>query len=150
MSAIVIMQNMWVKDPAIVKEILNRHPGAWQECVKRFLFSGCKTGRIFQQCWSNKVCELCVWDESTFEIADNPRWVPNYDGMHMLNAIKQMKPNIIILVGKQARDGFASICHYVDYGEPSIFSCQHPCARGSGVLPHLREIGNVLKKHFGV
>lgn len=112
LKILAFMQNMWVKDPAKVQKSLDRwkdKPEFWNNMVKTLLFAGCLTGRNIKKAFGQDLALSIIWDETTKEIADNPKYVPKADLEHMRNTILRVRPDVIITFGKNAESALEKI-----------------------------------------
>ena len=151
MSVLVLMQNLWVKEPDRLRATLARHPEARRRIIKSLLFMGCKTGRILLADWGEYVCQHCEWEESTAKIADNPKTIFQPDVGHIAAVLNAVHPEIVVLLGRQATNDFAEAHGKCTDNFPvNVLPAQHPCAHSPFVRTRLQEIGVVLRKHFGV
>jgi len=95
MKILVFLQNMWVKNPLKVKKILAKNPEKWNEICKDLLFMGCITGKRIKAAFGD-LTDNMIFDETTKEIADNPKVVLKADLSHISDTIKRIKPDIIL------------------------------------------------------
>lgn len=60
---VAFMQNMWVRDPARVRAIIDRHgEEARRKLIYQFLFAGCISGRRLKTAFGNLIETFAVWD----------------------------------------------------------------------------------------
>lgn len=151
MKILVFMQNMWVKEPAKVQVVLDRHkdkPDFWNRMVKSLLFSGCITGKRIKQAFGDLTTDM-IFDESTKEILNNPRDVPKADLVHMRNTILRIRPDAILTFGNHAAKGLDKIITspYVFYHiriPKHIFNAPHPAARQPETITRLKNIAQSI------
>lgn len=142
------MQNMWVRDPERVKAMIERDGERLRlALIERFLFAGCLTGRRLKAAFGADVCGEIVWEESTREIAGDPKTIFPPDHMHMVDCIKTYKPNVILTFGVIARDAL----HYVESNHGSLFAevvaiaSPHPAARQPDTIAKLKRAAEDLR-----
>jgi hypothetical protein len=143
-----VMQNMWVREPLRVAAMLARQETDHQReklrrlLIERALFAGCKTGRILRQVFGD-LCEEMVWEESTREIASNPRDTFPPDDRHIRAIINEVAPSLIVTFGKIAGDAVAAIGP-----AQRVIPLPHPCARQPDTLAKLEAGAAILRGYF--
>lgn len=140
MKILAVLQNMWVKDPVRVREILLRHPQARRRMIVSSLFAGCATGRILKKVFGDDCPNRFTWDESTREIAGNPRDVYKADLEHLRQVLFEESPDIVIGFGRIACGALQQL---VD-GQ-NLIICPHPTARQADTLPRLQAAASCLE-----
>src|SRR4051812_46598313 len=105
-TIVAFMQNMWVRDPERVKQFIAAHPEPTREryrrlLIARLLFMGCLTGRRLQAAFGD-VCDSIVWEESTREIAGDPKTIFPPDLIHIRQVLAECEPSVVLTFGKIA------------------------------------------------
>lgn len=139
MKILAVLQNMWVKDPDRVREILARHPQTRERMIVSSLFAGCRTGRVLKQVFGEDCPERFTWEESTRQIAGNARDVFPPDMDHLRQRLFEETPDIVIAFGRVASGALAQLVDGKD-----LIVCPHPTARQADTLPRLRAAADCL------
>jgi len=139
------MQNMWVRRPERIRAMISTCGDSDREqyrrdIIERLLFAGCLTGQRLKQTFG-EWCDRIVWDESTREIADNPKTIFPADLNHMRQVIVEIKPRAIIAFGKIAGDALCKISN-------SWILAPHPAARGNDTIQRLVRAKMQLEERF--
>lgn len=147
MKALAIMQNMWVRDPARVTQMIESvRAKEGEEAAKRYrrrlisyaLFAGCKSGRILQKAFGT-LCDDIIWEEASPKIGGYSSSVFPPDLVHIRAAIQEVQPRVIIAFGEVARKGVSMVAGR----EPVIFA-PHPAAR-RGVMAELETAARLVR-----
>lgn len=136
MKVLAFLQNQWFHDPDHVREILKRTPQARRRIIHYALFSGCRTGRVLKAGLGEEWCRKIVWEEASPEIGGEASSVFPADPAHILKAIEEVKPTVILALGKIASDAMFSLTP----NGMTLITGPHPTARGVHTLPALRVI----------
>lgn len=140
MKILAVLQNMWVKDPDRVREILTRWPQARRRMIVSSLFAGCRTGQVLKKVFGDDCPNRFIWEESTREIAGNPRDIFPPDMRHLRAVLAAEKPAIVIGFGRIA---YSALSQLVDGKD--LIVCPHPTARQGDTLVRLRNAAAVLE-----
>lgn len=140
MKILAVLQNMYVDDPDRVRALLARTPQARRRMITYSLFAGCRTGRVLNLVFGEDCSQRFIWDESTREIAGDPRKVFPADMDHLRQLLAEEKPDIVIAFGKVASNALAQLVP----GE-NLLICPHPTARQADTLPRLRAAASCLE-----
>lgn len=139
MIVLAVLQNMWVKDPERVKALLARTPQARRRLIHYSLFAGCRTGRVLKSVFGEDRCREIVWEESTTEIAGNPKDVFPPDATHLRAALEDVKPDVVLAFGRIA----AGVLELLVPGEKLVVG-PHPTARQPDTLKRLLWMAECL------
>lgn len=133
------MQNQWFKDPEKTKKFLEefgkRRGKTFEETrrewIPRFLFMGCKTGKILQKYLGEVLCDEIIWEEVSKEMGSHSSSIFPADIIHMSNTIVEIKPNVLILMGKISLEGYRQLNrkHATSFRPKHVFEVCHPAAR---------------------
>jgi len=145
MKVLAFLQNQWFHDPDHVRSILKRHPEARRRIVRYSLFCGCKTGRTLKTALGEEWCRKIVWEEASPQIGGRASSSFPADPGHILTAIEQEKPTVIIALGQIASEAITSLA----LPGITILTGPHPTARGVGPLTALRSIRAALDTMAG-
>ena len=144
---VAFLQNMWGKNPAKVKAMLERtHPESERDelrlrLIKYSLFDGCLTGRRLRAAFGDVLCEAILWEESTREIAGDPKTIFPAQPEHIRAVLEKYQPGTVVTFGKIAANAVAPL-----WTGP-IVHCPHPAARQSTVMDELKNAAKQLWWH---
>lgn len=135
------LQNQYFKDPEKVKAMLEENPEKRNWYIEKFLFMGCKTGKVLLQTLGPDITSQIIWEEVSKEIGSYASSVFPADEAHILESIALHNPDIIIGFGKIAEDALKKLKteEKIDLSK-SIFYAPHPAARQDRVIPDLRRL----------
>lgn len=145
MKVLAVLQNMWVKDPARIKALLERTPAARRRMITYSLFAGCRTGRILKAVFGEDRCREFVWEESTTEIAGNARDIFPADLVHLRAVLDEVEPDVVLAFGRIAS---AALTQLVP--RRKLLIGPHPTARQSDTFAKLRFMAECLQSMRGV
>lgn len=147
MKILAFLQNQWFRDPAQAQAIYDRHPDQHEQLNARYLFAGCLTGRRLQAAFGRGLCDQIIWENASPKIAGESAGVFPADPQHMAAAIARHQPDLILLFGRIARDGYVASLPF----RSSLFFdpiCgPHPAARGGTVMNELRSMAGQIRLH---
>jgi hypothetical protein len=136
MKTVAFLQNMWVKNPYHVKRRIELYGENYRRRVLKYsLFAGCPTGRRIKQAFGEELVKQIIWEETTREIAGDPRTTFPPDLMHMSNVLMDENPAIVITFGEIARTAMLVAARLVAQDRPRfhIVKLPHPAARQKDV-----------------
>lgn len=143
---VAFMQNMWVKDPARIRAMLERAP--WNQrddlrlrLIRRALFAGCITGRRLKAAFGD-LTDKIVWEEASPEIADNPKTICPPVPRHIEDVLEHHNPDIVITFGKPAGDAVEKIWTC------TLIRCCHPAARQPDTISKLKAAAAELTAYI--
>jgi hypothetical protein len=142
---VAFLQNMWVRNPARINEMLRRErvngdsEALRLRLIEYCLFAGCVTGRRLKKAFGQELIDQIVWEETTREIADNPKTIFPAQPEHILGVIIKHSPVAIVTFGKIAEVAVRPL-----WGG-KLISAPHPAARQADVPSRLSAIGSELK-----
>ncbi len=140
MTYVAFLQNMWVKDPARVRLMIEHHGEEYRlRVMKYFLFAGCLTGRRLRAAFGD-LCEEIVWEQSTREIADNPKTIFPAQPEHIKAVLEHHKPDAVLTFGRIARDAVSPLWKGI------LIACPHPAARQPDTMAKLKAAAADLQK----
>lgn len=138
MTAVAFMQNQWVRDPERVKALIARHGEPYRRrLIATALFAGCLSGRRLKAAFGD-ACRRIVWEESTREIAGDPRTVFPADPVHIQAVIAEIKPTVVLTFGRIA--GAAVVPLWTG----NLIASPHPAARQADTMERLRYASQQL------
>ena len=141
MIVLAVLQNMWVNDPEKVKAMLARTPQARRRMIRYSLFAGCRTGRVLKQLFGEDCPRRFVWEESTTEIAGNPRDTFPADIFHLSAVVNEVTPDVVLAFGRIASDALRKVVP-----EEKLLCGPHPTARQADTLQRLRQMASALDR----
>jgi len=160
MKILAFLQNQWFKNPDRARRALaaaeaDGYRDAWP---RRLLFAGCITGRRLKSALGEDLCRQIIWENASPQIAGKASECFKPDPAHMLAAIRKHRPQIILLFGKVAQQGwFEVIDHPTPPATPAdqviipaanILHAPHPAARGKGVIERLLLLGSEIRQRI--
>lgn len=141
MKVLAILQNQWFHDPDKVRLTLDRHPEWRRRYIHYALFAGCRTGLILKAGLGEDWCRKIVWEEASPEIGGEASSVFPADYAHILKVIYEVRPNVILALGKIATDAVQTLCPIPHMPvQPTIVTGPHPTARGIDTITWLRGV----------
>lgn len=145
MKILGILQNQWMKDPDRAYKV--RGKLGFELFTKLMLFSGCRTGRRLREVFGEQVIRDWDWANASDEITSDWRSSPRYDVDHIEQTIQRVQPDIIILFGRSAREGFQSLEDRGFYFDGKVYTCPHPAHFASYVKGKLHEVAETIEKN---
>lgn len=141
--AVAFMQNMWVRDPARVRAIIDRHgEEARRKLIYQFLFAGCISGRRLKAAFGNLI-DTIAWDEASPEIADNPKTICAPCPEHIRRVLNAYNPKVVVTFGRVASEAVSKI-----WLGPLI-QTTHPAARQADVPSRLKDAARQVSECLG-
>lgn len=138
------LQNVWVKDPEWFKrQVAEGGEARRLKLMRRLLFMQCLSGRRLKQAFGDGLCQRIVWEESTREVAGDPRTVFPADMGHIAAALRRHEPAVVLTFGVVARDAVAEL-----WGGPCI-QMPHPAARQRDTSAKLNAGASLLREWLG-
>jgi len=155
-----ILQNMYVRDPERLKRSFARadSEGYGEELRRRTiaysLFAGCLTGRRLKAAFGEDLLAQIVWEESTREIAGDPKTIFPPDLAHLEKIIREYQPKAILAFGKIAGCAVTEVLANGNLGptwlgaetRPTLITAPHPAARQPEVPTLLRQAAEKFRK----
>jgi len=147
MKVLAILQNQWFRDPDRVRTFIERRPELRRAFIRRALFAGGRTGCMLKAGLGEEWCRKIVFDEASPEIGGEASSVFPADPAHLRAVIDEVKPTVILALGRIASDGIAAIMPMPSLVPvATIINVIHPTARGVDTLPLLRDARAILDK----
>jgi len=132
MKIVAFLQNLWVKQPERVGKLFADHPEKREYILKSLLFRGGRTGRILQNCLGDFVDKI-IWEETTREIAGDPKMIFPADLAHIRRVIEKHETEVILTFGRIAAKAVRLVYEGMRAEDPNwrreIIWLPHPCAR---------------------
>jgi hypothetical protein len=139
MKIVAFLQNMWVRDPDRLKRAIERDGEELRIRMMEYaLFAGCVTGRRLKSAFGELVEDI-VWEETTREIADNPKTIFPAQPEHIKAVLEKYQPDVVLTFGKIAADAVKPLW------SGRIICAPHPAARQSDVPTRLLAAASELK-----
>lgn len=136
MKVVAFMQNMWVKNPAFWRAAIaqaadpEKHRRA---VIRRLLFYKCITGRRLMAALG-EWCDCIVWEESTREIAGDPKTIFPAQPEHIRTVLEELAPAAVLTFGKIAAAAVEPLWPGL------LFKAPHPAARQATVPAELQRV----------
>lgn len=123
------MQNQWFKDAETVKTIFEKYPDMRQNLVSRFLFAGCRSGKVLEANLGRDLCNKIIWEECSKEIGSEASSVFPADLVHMEEIFSKFKTQLkaVVCFGSVAKAGWDKL--NVDKNDVHYFYAPHPTNR---------------------
>jgi hypothetical protein len=142
--ALAFLQNMWVIRPLEVRAILARHDEEFRVWfLRRLLFYRCKTGRNLTKAFGDELLANIVFEETTREIAGDPKTIFPADDKHIRAVIWKYKPVVVITFGQIAE---AAVC---PIWNGKHIHAHHPASRHKDSWQTLVDAAAELRKEWG-
>ena len=139
MKIVAFLQNMWVRDPERLKLAIERDGEELRiRMIEYALFAGCITGRRLKSAFG-ELCEEIVWEETTREIAGNPKTIFPAQPEHIKAVLEKYKPDVVLTFGKIAANSVRPL-----WGG-QILCIPHPAARQPETIQRLADAARELK-----
>lgn len=140
MKTVAFLQNMWVRDPDHARGSLATYGDRWwRRATYQFLFGGCLSGRRLKSAFGD-LCQTIIWEESTREIAGDPRTILAPQPAHIRAVIDTEQPAIVLAFGRIASGAVGPI-----WAGPLI-RCPHPAARQADTPARLQAAAGELRE----
>ncbi len=154
------LQNMWVRNPERLKATIARaeaRDGSGEELRSRMieyaLFAGCPTGRRLKAAFGEWI-EQIAWDETTREIAGDPKTIFPPDPQHIEATIRKYQPRIIFAFGKIAAESVFQVLQATTFSHAAgwprdieFVTAPHPAARQPDTIRKLKEAAEKFKPY---
>lgn len=140
MKILAVMQNQWFRDPEAVRRIMGKRPQWRRQLIARFLFAGCRSGRVLKSVFGERINEI-VWEEASPEIGGHASSAFPADPVHLRAVLDDVKPDVVLAFGKIASNALLDLVP-----AEKLVVGPHPTARGPDVMPLLRAMQNQLDR----
>lgn len=147
MKTLAFLQNMWVKDPERVKAMVQRNGEEFRRQFMEFaLFRGCLTGRRIKAAFGG-LCDDIIWEETTREIAGDPKTIFPADIDHMIDSIRTHQPEIVVTFGLIAWNAVCAVQEKSQcLARAHFVRAMHPTARHPNIIQNLNEAAAQLRR----
>jgi hypothetical protein len=132
---VAFLQNLWVKDPEKMRQIFDRHPGFESRAymLRTLLMRGGRTGKILKATLGMETINQIIWEETTTQIAGDPKTIFPADLSHIRKVLNFYKPEAVVTFGRIASKSVFLVANGM-LAEPAEFTFEllcvpHPCAR---------------------
>jgi len=134
--AVAFLQNAWFRNPEKVRDQIARGGEPFRRKLLEYaLFAGCLTGRRIRTAFGEDLCGLILWEETTREIAGDPKTVFPADLGHMAQVLADHHPRVVLAFGRIAAEALGSL--NPPWTGP-VVTLPHPAARQPDTLDRLR------------
>lgn len=138
-TILAVMQNQWFRDPEAVKRIVARWPQRRRDLIGRFLFAGCKSGRVLKAVFQNRINSI-VWEEASPEIGGESSSCFPADLDHLRAVLCDVQPDVVLAFGRIASDAMTALVP-----AEKLITGPHPTARGGFVMQQLTRMRDKLE-----
>lgn len=148
------LQNMWVKRPDEVRRLIARHGEEFRvRFMRRALFAGCKTGRNLRKAFGEELIEQIVFEETTREIAGDPKTIFPADLAHIKACLEHHQPKVVLTFGQIALDALLACRQGPNLGVASgstllHIHAHHPASRHPGSFQTLLLAAAEVRVHL--
>lgn len=142
-KVVAFLQNVWVHDPERLRRIFEREPEIREEMIARLLFMGCFTGGRLTKAFGD-LCDEIVWEETTLEIAGNPKTILPAQPEHIREVLARHNPKIVLTFGRIAFEAIKPLW------TGHLISLPHPAARQGGIVERLKLGNDELRRMLTV
>ena len=140
------LQNMWVRDPERLRQAIERGGEQFRLRMMRYsLFAGCKTGRNLKKAFGEELLERITFEETTREIAGDPKTIFPADLEHMRTVLVVHRPRVVVSFGaiaeaavKQVWAGVHIHAHHPASRHPDSMGTLYEAARRLREFPEVR------------
>ena len=143
--AVAFLQNMWVRDPNRVKAMITKDGEELRSrLIEYSLFAGCVTGRRIKKAFGQEALDKIVWEESTREIAGDPKTIFPPDPAHIADVLKKHDPTVVITFGQIAYKAVKPLW------TGALLQLPHPAARQPDTINRLNAGGKLFRSMFNI
>lgn len=126
------MQNMWVRDPQRMRDMIARYGEGYRvRMIERLLFAGCLSGQRLRSAFGDELLRTIQWEEASREIAGDPKTICDPDPEHIRETLDAYKPSVVLTFGRVASDAVSALW------DGPIIKCCHPAARQPDTIAKL-------------
>lgn len=131
---VAFLQNMWVKDPVRVRELIARNGEDYRlRLMHLSLFSGCLTGRRIKSAFGDELLKTMHFEEASREIAGDSKTICPPDHDHIRAVLEAQSPDIVLTFGRVASDAVSQ--HWTG----RMIKMPHPAARHADTVSRLKS-----------
>ncbi|RYG31190.1 hypothetical protein EON81_23440 [bacterium] len=154
MRTLAILQNQWLGPNVTIAKLarLNAMPieihNRW---VAMCLFAGCLTGRRLQKAFVSQEINLITWSDASREAGTHSAAKFPADPVHIDELMRHVRPDIVILFGRIADEGFTDwLQANPDRAPWKIIRSPHPAARGASTVSSLNDVARDWRQAVGL
>lgn len=137
MKILAFLQNPWFK-PGTSERHIKMY--AENDSFHRKVLAGSATGRALRKAFGDELYEKIIWDNASPQHGDTPDSKFPPDTRYMVYKYTQAQPDVVLLFGRQAQDGWDRLVNiYGSLTRSIVFRAPHPMAMGSAKA-HLADI----------
>ncbi len=146
MKIVAFLQNQWFKNPDSAKRTFAAYEakGRREELIKRFLFRGCKTGRMLKAAFGDGLCDEIIWEETSRDIGGHASSAFKPDLEHIRSVIEKHKPSLVLTFGKIALTAIVEM-NLSRTMALAIISGPHPAARHLNCVEDLKLMASKVR-----
>jgi hypothetical protein len=152
-TALAFLQNLWVKDPAGWKKVLDDPIAHRPNLIRHLLFDyGCLTGRRLKLIFGEELLKHITWEEASREIAGDSKTVCTPDPEHIRACLEKYRPKVVLTFGKVATDAVRPVREEWIMTSPvapdwsTLIACPHPAARNPNAIGGLWRAAGEFQK----
>jgi hypothetical protein len=143
-TILAILQNQWFRPESVNKVnalyALVNTPEERATLNARFLFGGCKSGKIIQSVYGYLYSKI-IWENANSARGTFSASVYDPDVEHISSIILHFKPEVVLTFGRHAQKGVEEAVKGFGQFDPDFLHLYsvHPAARGAGVADQFRK-----------
>lgn len=139
MKILGLLQNQWARNPARVRETLDRATPENRRTLMRYMLMQSTSGRRLRAALG-EVCHEIVWDNASPIITRRSDGRPLADLAYVSALLAAMGPDLVLAFGQVAQAAVRD----TGWAGP-VFAAPHPAARGSAVQGQLAKLGQRIE-----
>ena len=140
-KTLAFLQNPWFR-PGTSQRLIDKYRDDTD--IHRRILAMSATGRALVKAFGVKLYREIVWDNANPNHGVTRRAKLSPDPYYMAMRIVTYRPDVILLFGRQAQDGFNTLFPDKDPHDCTVLRGAHPMAMGSAV-EHLKTISEVVQ-----
>ncbi len=119
-----LLQNMWVKDPAAARRLIERHGSRGRRAMIRTFMPRTASGRALRQAFGD-LFDRVTWENAASVVAGRSDAAPPADHLHLRRLVEDLEPAVVVAFGRLAVDAAraAKLTPLIEARHPSPRSC---------------------------
>lgn len=133
-----LLQNMWVREPERVRQMIDARPAARDRIVAVHMPNS-HTGRRLRKAFGTLMGNIC-WDNACSEIGGQASASPKPDYAHVNAVLRRIEPAVVLAFGNAAKDAMRQAVY-----DGHLIEGPHPAARQRTVTAELQRMAAELR-----
>ena len=136
-----LLQNMWVRDPAAARRLIERHGARGRRAMIRTFMPRTASGRALRRAFGS-LFERITWENAASVVAGRSDAAPPADHLHLRRIVEELQPDVVVAFGRIAVDA----CRAAKLSP--LIEARHPSPRSAGrtALPALTAAASELRE----